>query len=115
MNAEMYNDNRWIESDVLVPNPHIIKSYFDSILKRSGFEILGFVDHKFEPQGYTALWLLAESHLAIHTFPEHGTMYVEMSSCVPQQYQRYIDLITDEDIYEPKYNHNDYITSDVGC
>jgi S-adenosylmethionine/arginine decarboxylase-like enzyme len=47
----------------------------------SGFTILRFVEHTFVPQGYTALWLLGESHAAVHTFPEHNRTYVELSSC----------------------------------
>ena len=34
------------------------------------FEILGEVEHVFQPQGYTLLFLLSESHLSLHTFPE---------------------------------------------
>ena len=30
---------------------------------------------------YTKLWLLGESHLALHTFPEENKDYVELSSC----------------------------------
>lgn len=41
-------------------------------LKKAGFAILRFMDWEFTPQGYTALWLLAESHFAVHTFPEMG-------------------------------------------
>ncbi|MEN9444098.1 MAG: Croceibacter phage, partial [Bacteroidota bacterium] len=51
------------------------------ILKLSGFTILNFVSHNFSPQGFTGIWLLAESHLAIHTFPESGASYIELSSC----------------------------------
>ena len=28
--------------------------------------------YKFEPQGFTILALLAESHISFHTFPEKG-------------------------------------------
>lgn len=36
---------------------------------------------QFEPQGVTALALLAESHLAIHTWPEHGAFAADLFHC----------------------------------
>ena len=33
-------------------------------------EILNVASHKFEPQGFTLVALLSESHFSFHTFPE---------------------------------------------
>ena len=33
-------------------------------------KVLNLISNKFEPQGVTAIALLAESHLSIHTWPE---------------------------------------------
>ncbi len=77
MEAKIWNKNGWLSET----NPTTLKNNFSDLLGLSGFEILNFVEHYFEPQGYTALWLLGESHLAIHTFPEEGKSYIELSSC----------------------------------
>ena len=37
--------------------------------------------HKFEPQGVTALAMLAESHLSIHTWPEKGIAKCDIFTC----------------------------------
>ena len=50
------------------------------------------MDHHFSPQGYTALWLLTESHFAVHTFPEFGRSYIELSSCNLEFYQAFLKL-----------------------
>ena len=42
------------------------------IAKSAKVEILGINSHKFEPQGFTTVALLAESHMSFHTFPEKG-------------------------------------------
>lgn len=61
------------------------------MLSRSTFNVLNYSDHYFEPQGWTALWLLGESHLAIHTFPEHGTSYLELSSCMRDKFILFLE------------------------
>ena len=37
--------------------------------------------HRFEPQGVTAVALLAESHLSVHTWPEKGTAVCDIFTC----------------------------------
>lgn len=75
--AEIFNHTWWISET----EPKKCKLIFDELLRLSGFTVLNFVEHYFDKQGYTCLWLLAESHLAIHTFPEEERCYVELSSC----------------------------------
>lgn len=43
--------------------------------------LLGKVEYQFSPQGVTALALLAESHIAIHTWPERGYAAVDIFTC----------------------------------
>lgn len=43
--------------------------------------LLHEVSHHFHPQGVTALGLIAESHVAIHTWPEHGYAAVDVFTC----------------------------------
>ena len=58
-----------------------LKARLQNLLRYSEFNVIDFVEHRFDPFGYTCLWLLAESHLAVHTFPEHSKAYIELSSC----------------------------------
>lgn len=89
MKAEIWNKNGWIKET----NPEIIKNYYTNLLKKCGFKVLSFVEHEFNPFGYTALWLLGESHFAVHTFPEENKAYYELSSC---NREYFIDFIKDE-------------------
>ena len=46
-----------------------------------GATILHEKFHKFSPQGLTGYILLAESHISIHTWPEHGYAAVDVFTC----------------------------------
>ncbi len=77
LEPQIHNLKFWIaESD-----PKRLRTMFQSYLKQVDFTILNCVEHHFPVQGYTVFWLLAESHLAIHTFPDKNRTYVELSSC----------------------------------
>ncbi|MEM8786099.1 MAG: adenosylmethionine decarboxylase, partial [Pseudomonadota bacterium] len=43
--------------------------------------LIQMTSHRFEPQGVTALALLAESHISIHTWPERGYAAVDIFMC----------------------------------
>lgn len=62
-------------------------------LRAAGFHVLGEIEHRFQPQGYTKLYLLGESHFAIHTFPECGQSYIELSSCNEAMFERCVAII----------------------
>jgi S-adenosylmethionine decarboxylase proenzyme len=47
----------------------------------SGMSIVGDSFHQFAPSGVTGTVLLAESHLAIHTWPEHGFVTIDVYVC----------------------------------
>lgn len=64
----------------------------DRLVKISGHTVIHYKEHLFEPQGLTALWLLAESHLAMHTWPEEQKAYVQLSSCSNGKF----DVLTQE-------------------
>lgn len=84
----MFNYQNWVDET----NPFELRRKYDSQLKESGFGVLSFMEYNFEPEGYTAIWLLSESHFAIHTFPEEGKSYIELSSCIEKQYLEFMKL-----------------------
>lgn len=99
MIAKIWNFSGWIKDT----NPERIDIFFNALLKKAGFTVLNKIEHKFEPQGYTVLWLLAESHFAIHTFPEQGVTYIELSSCCGFKQKMFLKMLKkDVTIYEQK-------------
>lgn len=67
--------------DDVLNNIDLIDATLMEGLRRDNFTILGTLPHRFTPLGYTTLVLLAESHAAIHTYPEHNALYLSIYSC----------------------------------
>jgi S-adenosylmethionine decarboxylase len=49
--------------------------------KESKSTIVQVVFHKFSPHGVSGVVVIAESHLAIHTWPEYGYAAVDLFTC----------------------------------
>lgn len=47
----------------------------------AGAHVMGDSFHRFEPQGVSGVVVIAESHLFIHTWPEHGYAAVDIFTC----------------------------------
>ena len=75
--ANIYNHQFW---STCIDPTELVATYKNHLIE-AGFTILLFNEHHFPEKGYTCFWLLGESHLAIHTFPESGKSYIELSSC----------------------------------
>ncbi len=88
MKAELFHFTSWFSTT----DPEFLKNEGTKLLEGAEFEILGFLDHKFSPIGYTCLWLLGESHLAIHTFPEESKSYIELTSCTEVKLKKFVGL-----------------------
>ena len=85
MKPLIWSNSGWIDET----DPYKLKEQYNKKLLDADFTILSFQEHYFKPQGYSALWLLAESHLALHTFPEENITYYELSSCVKKQFDKF--------------------------
>lgn len=62
-------------------NMDFVKHAMLTAVNEAQMTLLDFTSHKFEPQGLTALALLAESHMSIHTYPELGYAAVDVFTC----------------------------------
>lgn len=68
-NFEKINDIEFIE-----------RTFVDAALK-SGAEVREVAFHKFAPHGVSGVVIISESHLTIHSFPEHGYASIDVYTC----------------------------------
>ena len=62
-------------------DPSVFERVINDIAKAANVTILNVSRYKFEPQGFTILALLAESHISFHTFPEKGIISFDFFTC----------------------------------
>lgn len=90
-----------------------VKECRDAGLTPLGAYFYQFLDDAGEPAGVTGTVVLAESHLAIHTWPETGDVTLDVYVCnysrdnserARSVYRRVIDAMQPEDISEHAVN-----------
>jgi S-adenosylmethionine/arginine decarboxylase-like enzyme len=57
---------------------------FASALIGAGATVVGQAMHEFPGTGLTCVLILAESHAVMHTWPETGTVNIDIFSCSPR-------------------------------
>lgn len=63
-----------------------VTGLLDRIVGAMSLHVVSSAIHAFpSPGGITALYLLSESHLTIHTFPETGTATLNAYCCRPRE------------------------------
>ena len=58
-----------------------LRCTLNNAAKLAKAKVLNLISNKFEPQGVTAIALLAESHISIHTWPESHYSAVDIFTC----------------------------------
>ncbi len=74
--AELWNCNL----DILNDLDRLEKTFVNAALK-AGAEIREVAFHKFAPFGVSGVVIISESHLTIHSFPEHGYASIDVYTC----------------------------------
>ena len=61
-----------------------IAELFIAAVRHAGGTIVQMVSHAFPRTGVTCVLILAESHAVLHTWPENGTINIDIFSCTPR-------------------------------
>jgi S-adenosylmethionine decarboxylase proenzyme len=77
----MICDIRGIENNELLNSIADLKKMLYNICDACNFQILQEVNYEFTPQGCSILFLLSESHISIHTFPERKHVSIDLYTC----------------------------------
>jgi S-adenosylmethionine decarboxylase len=65
----------------LIDDPAGIRRALHEAVAAGGFTLLHSHVHEFEPQGVTGTVVLSESHIAVHSWPEEGVLFLDLATC----------------------------------
>ncbi len=65
----------------LLNDENKIKAYMEEAAVKSNATVVNSVFHMFNPHGVSGVVVIAESHLAIHTWPEYNYAAVDLFTC----------------------------------
>nr|WP_090774589.1 adenosylmethionine decarboxylase [Shouchella lonarensis] len=74
--AELWGCN----TEQLNDRPGLERIFVSAALK-AGAEVREVAFHAFAPQGVSGVVIISESHLTIHSFPEHGYASIDVYTC----------------------------------
>lgn len=66
---------------LILNNQEEVQKIMLEAARRGGATIVEKLFHTFSPQGISGVVVIAESHLAIHTWPEHGYAAIDLFTC----------------------------------
>ena len=58
-----------------------LRDLFNKVSEAMGATVLNRFSYKFQPQGVTIVFALAESHISLHSFPEEGSVAIDCYTC----------------------------------
>lgn len=58
-----------------------LETYFRNCAVEGGATLVSSHFHRFAPQGVSGVVVIAESHVTVHTWPEHGYAAVDVFTC----------------------------------
>ena len=65
----------------ILNNLQLVEDFMEEAAVRAGSTIVDSVFRRFAPHGISGVVVIAESHLAIHTWPEYGYAAVDLFTC----------------------------------
>jgi S-adenosylmethionine decarboxylase proenzyme, Bacillus form len=80
-----------------------LESCLENCCKSALVTLLKFEYAGFDNGGYTAFALLAESHISIHTYPEHRSVFLDVFTCGNKNTMTIVELLTD--YFKPENKH----------
>jgi S-adenosylmethionine decarboxylase len=78
MEMRSYAFDVWVRDSAFLTDSEAIVSLFQVAAKAGGATVLGETSHTFPNGAVTAVLVLAQSHLSIHTWPEYNLVNIDL-------------------------------------
>ncbi|WP_017663360.1 adenosylmethionine decarboxylase [Baaleninema simplex] len=84
----------WESPTDLLNDPERIRGALVDAVSAGGATLIDLCVHQFSPHGVTATATLAESHIALHTWPEYGYFAADLFFCGKGNPQEALEFLT---------------------
>lgn len=84
-------------SGKIIESSKELRKVLISAAKKAGSTPLKISIHKFYPRGITGVLLLAESHIAVHSWPEYNFLAIDIFTCgknsIPEKALEFLKIV----------------------
>ena len=84
LGRELIVDVEDVEDCSVLETLNGIRPLMEEIIQRCKLNVVSQCKYQFSPIGATMLYLLSESHLTIHTYPEKRACSINLYTCNPK-------------------------------
>jgi S-adenosylmethionine decarboxylase len=84
LGRELIVDVEDVEDCSVLETLNGIRPLMEEIIQRCKLNVVSQCEYQFSPIGATMLYLLSESHLTIHTYPEKRACSINLYTCNPK-------------------------------
>jgi len=90
-----------IQDNEILKLESTITPLLNKIVDKYNLNVVGKALHQFQPFGVTGVYILAESHLSIHTFVEEKQVAIDLYTCT-----RFTNTDDLEEFFKSLFNNN---------
>ena len=72
-----------VDTNLLSHRPKLVQA-INHLAQDLKLHVIKRFAHQFKPHGISVVWVIGESHLAIHTWPEYGFLHFDIVSCAKE-------------------------------
>lgn len=65
----------------IIPDPDYVQNLSLKIIKDLELKVVHETDFEFTLHGLTKVWILSQSHLILHTWPEYSSIHIDLMTC----------------------------------
>ena len=81
-----------------------VENLAESIISDLNLKVIKKISHIFSPTGITLGYILSQSHLVIHTYPENGVVHIDLVMCTDRSKEEFENSLKNTLIKDEAYS-----------
>jgi len=81
-----------------------VENLAESLISDLNLKVIKKISHVFSPTGITLGYILSQSHLVIHTYPENGVIHIDLVMCTDRSQEEFENSLKNTLIKDEAYS-----------